>query len=224
MKSSNCFGIPQRRHVHLSKKFWGFIESYHGVWKQALGSVRWFCEARHTCIEKQCFYQHKLSAIRYQLQICYQTIVSKCRHPVLKGIGNRIFTIKEITKVYIFIQILPHKVNVSVALANIFKSIFMYETAASFRFHRDESLTIWTTLIQIMVSCWTGGRPLFEWMLAYFNDAHKPHLASMSWWRHQMEAFSALLALAGDSPVTGEFPSQRPKTQSFDIFFDLRLE
>ena len=29
----------------------------------------------------------------------------------------------------------------------------------------------------------------------------------MSWWRHQMETFSALLALfAGNSPVTGEFP------------------
>ena len=38
-----------------------------------------------------------------------------------------------------------------------------------------------------------------------------------------METFSALLALwEGDSPVTGEFPSQRPVTQSFDVFFDLR--
>ena len=47
-----------------------------------------------------------------------------------------------------------------------------------------------------------------------------------SWWRHQMEmeAFSALLALwAGYSPVTGEFPSQRPVTRSFDVFFDLCL-
>ena len=39
-----------------------------------------------------------------------------------------------------------------------------------------------------------------------------------------METFSALLAICeGNSPVTGEFPSQRPVTQSFDIFFDLRL-
>ena len=28
---------------------------------------------------------------------------------------------------------------------------------------------------------------------------------------------------AGNSPVTGEFPSQRPVTQRFDVFFDLRL-
>ena len=44
------------------------------------------------------------------------------------------------------------------------------------------------------------------------------------WWRHQMETFSALLALcAGNSPVTGEFAAQRSVTRSFDGFFDLRL-
>ena len=46
----------------------------------------------------------------------------------------------------------------------------------------------------------------------------------ISWWRHQMETSSALLALcAGNSSVTGEFPSQRPVTRSFDVSFDLRL-
>ena len=39
-----------------------------------------------------------------------------------------------------------------------------------------------------------------------------------------METFSALLALcAGNSPVTGEFPSHMPMTRSFDLFFVLRL-
>ena len=39
-----------------------------------------------------------------------------------------------------------------------------------------------------------------------------------------METFPALLALcAGNSPVTGEFPSQRPVTRAFDVFFDLIL-
>ena len=38
-----------------------------------------------------------------------------------------------------------------------------------------------------------------------------------------METFSALLVIfAGNSPVPGEFPAQRPVTRSFDIFFDLR--
>ena len=39
-----------------------------------------------------------------------------------------------------------------------------------------------------------------------------------------METLSVLLALCvGNSPVTGEFPAQRPVTRSFDGFFDLRL-
>ena len=38
-----------------------------------------------------------------------------------------------------------------------------------------------------------------------------------------METFSALLAIcAGNSPVPGEFPAQRPVTRSFDVYFDLR--
>ena len=49
-------------------------------------------------------------------------------------------------------------------------------------------------------------------------------LSRLPWWRHQMETCSALLALcAGNSPVTGEFPAQRPLTRSFDVFFDLHL-
>ena len=41
-----------------------------------------------------------------------------------------------------------------------------------------------------------------------------------TWWRHQLETFSALLAIcAGNSPV----PAQRPVTWSFDVFFDQRL-
>ena len=36
-----------------------------------------------------------------------------------------------------------------------------------------------------------------------------------------METFFALLALcAGNSPVTGEFPTQRQVTRNFDVFFD----
>ena len=46
---------------------------------------------------------------------------------------------------------------------------------------------------------------------------------NVPWWRHQMETFSALLAIcAGNSPVPGEFPAQRPVTRRFDVFFDLR--
>ena len=45
-----------------------------------------------------------------------------------------------------------------------------------------------------------------------------------SWRRHQMETFSALLAICvGNSPVPGDFHAQRPVTRSFHVFFDLRL-
>ena len=52
------------------------------------------------------------------------------------------------------------------------------------------------------------------------------HMARITWawWRHQMETFSALLAIcAGNSPVPGEFPTQRPVTRSIDVFFDFLL-
>ena len=59
----------------------------------------------------------------------------------------------------------------------------------------------------------------------YINTyVHSPDTYDVAWWRHQMETFSALLAIcAGNSPVPGEFPAQRPETRSLDVFFDLRL-
>ena len=49
---------------------------------------------------------------------------------------------------------------------------------------------------------------------------HAPHLKrNASWWRHQMETFSALLDICvGNSPVPGEFPAQRPVTQYYGIW------
>ena len=67
---------------------------------------------------------------------------------------------------------------------------------------------------------------IFIW--AFFANMLKRKLMhgwmSDAWWRDQMETFSALLAIcAGISPVPGEFPSQRPVSRSFDVFFDLCL-
>ena len=57
-----------------------------------------------------------------------------------------------------------------------------------------------------------------------FGRATRSLAVSKSWWRHQMETFSALLAIcAGNSPVPGEFPTQRPVTRSFHVSSDLRL-
>ena len=67
----------------------------------------------------------------------------------------------------------------------------------------------------------------FKWHLAVFQAYVDLCITGWkyvySWLRHQMETFSALLAIcARNSPVTGEFPTQRPVTRSFDVFFDLR--
>ena len=59
--------------------------------------------------------------------------------------------------------------------------------------------------------------------LFYQQSLAEPVL-DLAWWRHQMETFSALLAIcAGNPPGTGEVPAQRPVTRSFDVFFDLHL-
>ena len=65
-----------------------------------------------------------------------------------------------------------------------------------------------------------------EWydVLAYLKITECKEIRTHSpWWRHQMETFSVLLDIcAGNSPVTGEFPTQRPVTHGFDVFIDLR--
>ena len=52
------------------------------------------------------------------------------------------------------------------------------------------------------------------WLQARYADVER----SIASWRHQMETFLALLALcAGNSPATGEVPSQRPVTRNLDF-------
>ena len=51
-----------------------------------------------------------------------------------------------------------------------------------------------------------------------------PKVGGPTWWRNQMETFSALLDLCeGNPPVTGGFLHKRPVTRSFEVFLDLRL-
>ena len=62
---------------------------------------------------------------------------------------------------------------------------------------------------------------MFTWTflstLCLLKALHR-HLQAQ-WWRHQMETFSAILDLcAGNSPVLGEFATQRPVTRSFEVF------
>ena len=64
----------------------------------------------------------------------------------------------------------------------------------------------------------------FKTKIWNFFQRNVSKILPATWWRDQIETFSALLAIcAGNSPVNGEFPSQRPVTRSFDVFFDLHL-
>ena len=81
------------------------------------------------------------------------------------------------------------------------------------------SLTIPLSLIFLDgENWWCHGEHLY----LEFDTVNASSLLS-PWWRHEMETFSALLAIfVGNSPVTGEFTAQRPVTVSFDVLFDLR--
>ena len=73
--------------------------------------------------------------------------------------------------------------------------------------HRDTTTWIWVHAVNFV---------------AVVSLRFKPSTCRtlQAWWRHQMETFSELLAFcAGYSTVNGEFPSQRPVTRSFDVFF-----
>ena len=76
------------------------------------------------------------------------------------------------------------------------------------------------TIIQGMKQLPTFEHEILE--SSQLTDAAINVFYNVSWRRHQLETFSALLAhCAGNSPVTAEFPAQRPVTRSFDVFFDL---
>ena len=56
------------------------------------------------------------------------------------------------------------------------------------------------------------------WVKENFTGVWQIHQHNNIWRHHQIETFSGLLALCvGNSPVTGEFPTQRPVTRSFDF-------
>ena len=89
--------------------------------------------------------------------------------------------------------------------------------------HNDVSLkwrkeSLWVILL-LHVKQFRGGQPFNRaWPLGLVSSLYRRVTTS------SMETSSALLALCeGNPPVTGWFPSQRPMTQSFDEFFDLRL-
>ena len=99
-------------------------------------------------------------------------------------------------------------------------------------FHVSNSALFFRTWVLKMhdhvYTWWHNAAYLSDYQVGYWASVHEAKLRFITksretWWHHQMGTLSALLALcAGNSPVTGEFPAQRPVTRSFDAFFDLR--
>ena len=97
--------------------------------------------------------------------------------------------------------------------------------------HNDSQFSVqvtWTCRVSFESDIWSIERVHYITSEIYLQAPQSPrlvpsaHYSSESWWRHQMEIFSASLTLCdGKPPFTGRFPSQRPVTRSFDVFFDL---
>ena len=124
-----------------------------------------------------------------------------------------------------YVIILSRNILISYFYLPFFTSqivLYLYQAPVSTLFPQT-----WSWLFQ-SYSC-LDSRSLFIEMLEVFwyvyPNVSKAFLYDVSkidwsWWRHQMETFSALLAICGEnSPVPGEFPAQWPVTRNFDVCF-----
>ena len=106
----------------------------------------------------------------------------------------------------------------------VFKMYFYFVTLFIIKIFLYETGPIKWTFHQRYIYCWPDVlAPGHQHPKCWVCTCAFPGFHELRWRRHQMETFSALLAIcAGNSQVPGEFPTQRPVTWSFDVFYDLR--
>ena len=78
-------------------------------------------------------------------------------------------------------------------------------------------ITIYETIYAVLL-------PLLLWILTYFlhhDDSIETLHGDVTKCKHFLRYWT--FVCAGNSPVAGEFPAQRPVTRSFDVFFHFRL-
>ena len=103
----------------------------------------------------------------------------------------------------------------------------VHTSSASYIIYHQPVASYMTSYHPYIIFPWYGSpsialRQDYVKSMIYTIQTHPWLSVSTTWWRHQMETLSALLAIcAGNSPVPGEFPAQRPVTRSFDVFLDL---
>ena len=153
-------------------------------------------------------------------------MTSSCRHVVVCSrylaatMANRIYgCMRKTWGVLLLVKIISCMYPLSLFVLKYYTVLLRYITDSKFRFE----ICIEQSQQSCIQACiiFEGGREFGRQTVSFFVVVGL--IFSWPWWRHQMEIFSALLALcAGNSPATGEFPSQRPVTRSSDVFFDLR--
>ena len=116
--------------------------------------------------------------------------------------------------------ILPRGIWVNRCTSIADDQVHTYHIISTWPIHTDPVL-IWSPCIDSAVE---GQLQNTQPYVPCHNSSLPGQRWQQLWWRHQMETFSALMALCVEnSPVTGEFPSQRPTTRSFGVFIDQRL-
>ena len=128
--------------------------------------------------------------------------------------------------------LLLHKIMMLIVIRQglLYKAFLIIVTNIQIRDHSESGLSQWeTTLLCSGVSHWMG--PYIEWSLPewkMFTTGQPNHIDLKLFIICMMTSsneniFRVTGPLCGEFTGSGEFPTQRPVTRSFDAFFDLRL-
>ena len=100
---------------------------------------------------------------------------------------------------------------------------WLHERHTSNVWHR---ISLRASIIRTGTDLLLSGIDFIQPSVAYITGNNELNGHRVSWWRHQMKTFSALMAIcAGNSPVPGEFPHKGHWRGAlmFFFFFHLRL-
>ena len=102
--------------------------------------------------------------------------------------------------------------------------LYFFKYSCTNIFHRRSLYTFYWKYNSKLTHCVIYNTHIYMHGIGDFGQHSMDEVVALPWWRHQMETFSALLALCeGNPPVSGGFPSQRSVTRCFCAFFDLCL-
>ena len=165
-------------------------------------------------------------------------------HSQLHCLFNNLFQLTTHTFSSLFLQISYHQLDVSSVFVGQMPSVKMAaEISQNLVAFRLVNKIAWALPPMVINHPWPGNHSIRVDLgniidpgeirqISHNPNCPYPHFSRSTclkyfqpWWRHQMNTFSAWLALCAEiSPVIGEFPSQRPITRSFDVLFEQTVE